>query len=188
MASTAFALGLSCAVILAIAASDAKESDPVAVVNAAIKAFNDHDADKAASYFSDDFVLTLRPEYPGLTDQTHSGRQYTRKWITDLIDDNFRIKIAVVKVDGNKVQTQTTTWLNMTERLAIAPVMGIEDYVVENGKITRLTWSSSETTRQRVLALRRKFFVGVGTASVMLLGLAWWIVHRVRRRRALKRL
>ncbi len=131
-----------------------------------VDAFNAHDVDASLAHFADDFELTLRPAFPHMSDRTTRGK--TSEWVRQLIDGDFRIEIEVLKVEGNRVRTLTCTWHNITRRIGLAPVLGIEDYVVKDGKIISLVWTSSDATRAKFIAIRTRFLTSV---VIMLLGL-----------------
>jgi len=143
-----------------------------------VVAVNAHDIERSSACFSDDVVLTLRPEFPSLRDRTHHGRDYFRKWLQGLFDRGFRMEIAVEEVEGNRIRTRTTTWMSTTRRLGLAPVVGFEDYIVEDGKIALLSWTSSDETRRKFVALRRRLFIVASVVAALLIVSAWWLLGR----------
>lgn len=143
--------------------------EAVDVVRAMVDAFNAHDVDAVLTYFADDCELTLRPAFPRMSNRTTHGK--ARPWAMQLIGSDFRIEIEVLEAEGNRVRTLTRTWQNVTRRIGLTPVVGIEDYVVEDGKITRLVWTSSEGTLERFTSIRTRFLIGVAVAVVLLLTL-----------------
>ena len=152
--------------------------DPVRLVTTMVEAVNAHDIERSCACFSDDVVLILRPEVPRLRDATHRGRDYLRRWLRGLFDRDFKIQIAVEKAEGNAVRTVTTTWMNTTRRLGLAPLVGFEDYVVDAGRITSLTWTATEETRRKFVVLRRRVLIA-GVGGVLLVAsVAWWLLGR----------
>ncbi len=154
------------------------EVDPIGVVTAMIAAVNDHDIERSAAFLSDDVALILRPEYPRFRDARHDGKDYFRKWLQYLFDRDFRIEIAIEKAEGSAVRTVTTTWMKTTKRLGVAPLVGFEDYVVKDGRIASLTWTTTDETRRKFVALRRRMVIVGAAALALVVVSAWWLVGR----------
>jgi LPXTG-motif cell wall-anchored protein len=159
-----------------------EEPDPVLVVRSMAEAFNRGDLEEVLTYFSDDFQLTLRPAFPSTSEKTFSGEDFTREWAQQLIDGNFRIELEVLDAEGNRVQTLTTTWQDITRRIGMAPVVGIEDYVVEHGQITRLTWTATEEAWESFYAFRSTVLIGLAILGILILGIILWLIRRRRRK------
>jgi len=159
------------------AASEGRDADPVSVVKAMADAVNAGDVERCLACFSRDAVITLRPEYPALADRTHADHAYTRKWVEKSVHQHFKMEYEVEHVDGNRVRARTRTWMAVTERLGLAPVFGTEEYVVRDGRITGYTWTSSEETRRKFLALRRKVVGAVATAVALVAAALWWLLR-----------
>ena len=155
-----------------------EEPDPVLVVHSMAEAFNRGDLEAVLTHFSDDFQLTLRPAFPSTSEKTLSGGDFTREWAQDLIDGNFRIELEVREAEGNRVQTRTTTWQDITRRTGMAPVVGIEDYVVEDGQITRLTWTATLEAWQSFHAFRFKILLALLVLAILALGVILWLILR----------
>lgn len=152
--------------------------DPVGLVTTMVAAVNAHDIERSSAFFSEDVVLTLRPEFPRLRDATHHGKNYLRQWLHGLFDRDFEMEIAVERAEGNAVRTTTTTWMRTTRRLGVAPLVGFEDYVVEDGKISTLTWTATEETLQKFVALRRRILTLAGVAVALVVVLGWSLLAR----------
>lgn len=156
--------------------------DPVLVVRSTAEAFNRGDLEEVLTYFSDDFQLTLRPAFPSTSEKTFSGEDFNREWAQQLIDANFRIEIEVLEAAENRVQTRTTTWQDITRRTRMAPLVGIEDYVVEDGQITHLTWTATEEAWESFYAFRNTVLIGLAILGILLLGIIVWLIRRRRRK------
>ena len=117
----------------------AQETDPAAIVIASAEAFSAWDLDAAQAFFADDAVYRLE-----FFDETYTGLQELREWWEFGVSDHFKIEVEVIKVDGNTVTTNTTTWYDTTRSLGIAPIEGTDVYVVENGKIKSVIWTPTE--------------------------------------------
>lgn len=156
-------------------------ADPVAVVHGMADAFNAGDTQAVLDYFSDDFRLTLRPAFPSTSPRTDSGAAFLREWVEGLIDGDFRIEVEVLEAEGSRVRTRTTTWQDITRWTGMAPVVGIEDYVVEDGRITELTWTATDEAWDRFYAFRSRAVVVLGVVTLLLLGGVWWLARRLAR-------
>jgi len=152
--------------------------EPRRLLTAMVEALNAHDIERSTAFFSEDVLLTLRPEPPGSREGTHRGRAYFRRWLQGLFDRDFTIAIEIQKVEGTVVQTLTTTSMKTTRRLGLAPLVGIEDYVIENAQITSLTWTATEETRRKFAVLRTRFFIVAGVVAAAVVALAWWRLAR----------
>lgn len=157
-------------------------ADAVAVVRGMVEAFNAGDEQAVLDYFSDDFRLTLDPDFPSTAVRTDSGAAFLREWVRELIDGDFRIEVEVLEADGGRVRTRTTTWQDITRWTGMAPVVGIEDYVIEDGRITHLTWTAADETWDRFYAFRTRAVAVLGVVTLLLLGGVWWLARRLVRR------
>ncbi len=159
-------------------ASAQGDADCLRALTTMVAAVNAHDINRSLACFSEEAVITLRPAFPSLRDGTHSGSDYLRKWLQGMFDRDFTMEIAVEEAAGNHIRTRTTTSMTTTRRLGIAPVVGVEDYVFEAGKITSLTWTTSDETRRKVLAVRRRLVGLTLIGLVLLIFGAWWVFQR----------
>ena len=64
----------------------------------------------------------------------------------------------------------------------MTPVVGIEDYVIDDGRITHLTWTATDETWDRFYAFRTRAVVVLGVVTLLLLGGVWWLARRLARR------
>lgn len=155
--------------------------DPATVVRSMAEAFNQGDLEEVVTYFGDRFQLTMRPAFPRTSDRTEQVS--TRDWAEKLIDNDFRIEVEVLKAEGDRVQTRTRTWQNITRLMGMTPLVGIEDYVVEDGRITSLTWTATDEALERFYAFRKKFFFGLVLLGLLTAAVIWWLIRRRRRTR-----
>jgi hypothetical protein len=83
----------------------------------------------------------------------------------------------VLEARGDHRRTLTRTWQNITRRIGLTPVEGIGDDVVEDRKITRLIWTSSEETRKKFNVIRTRSLVGVAIALPLLFTSSWLVIR-----------
>ena len=117
----------------------AQMEDPATIVMDQTEAFKRGDYDSALAYYAEDAVYQL--EY---MDEAYTGKEQIRAWWDELIAQNFDLEVDVLNVDGNAVTTSTKTWVDFTRELGIAPLEATEVYIVEDGKITLVTWTPTE--------------------------------------------
>jgi hypothetical protein len=56
------------------------------------------------------------------------------------------MEATVRGVEGNTVTAESKTWTNDTQALGVAPMVGTEVCVVQDGKIQSMTWTMSEAS------------------------------------------
>jgi len=119
----------------------AQDTDQASVVAALEEAMNAGDVDAAMVLFTDDAVVNL-----AFVDETYTGAEEIRAWFEELVAANFEIQIEVLQVDGDTVTTKTTTWIDFTREMGIAPLVATEVYALQDGKITGFTWTPTDET------------------------------------------
>jgi hypothetical protein len=115
-------------------------------------ALNAGDVDGAMAFFADDAVVKLVPALPPGSPDTYSGLEEIRGWFEELVAGNFEIDVDVLDVDGDTVATRTSTWMDATRELGVAPLVATEVYTFRQGKIRGFTWSISDESMARVQA------------------------------------
>lgn len=127
----------------------AQDSDPQAVVKALEAAANNHDLEAAVALFTDDAVIQIRPEAAG---GTYTGKQQIRQWFEGLYATNFRITVNIDNVQGDTVTTRSTISSDALRGLGLVSLEGIEQYTVQNGKLTALTFTYTDESLARLQA------------------------------------
>jgi hypothetical protein len=64
----------------------------------------------------------------------------------ELLASGFTMEVTVQSVEGGTVTSESKVWDNDTRALGVAPLVGTEVCVVENGQIKSLTWTMSEAS------------------------------------------
>jgi hypothetical protein len=118
-------------------------------------ALNAGDVDATMAFFADDAVVKLVPALPPGSPGTYTGAEEIRSWFEELVAGNFEIDVEVVDVDGDTVTTRTSTWMDDTRELGIAPLVATETYTIRDGKIRGFTWAMSEESLAKVQAALR---------------------------------
>jgi hypothetical protein len=126
----------------------AQETDQASVVAALEEALNAGDVDAAMVLFTDDAVVNL-----AFFDETYTGAEEIRAWFEELVADNFEIRLEVLQVDGDTVTTKTTTWIDFTREMGIAPLVATEVYTFQDGRITGFTWTPTDESVGKIQAV-----------------------------------
>lgn len=109
--------------------------------------------DAALAWFADDAVVSLSGLSPGQPD-TFRGKAEIRAWWEALAEQGFNLQLDVRAVDGDRVTTETRTWMDWSRHAGIAPLIATEVYEVRDGKIVSETWRLSPESQAQLAALR----------------------------------
>jgi hypothetical protein len=115
-------------------------------------ALNAGDVDAAMAFFTDDAVVKLVPALPPGSPDTYNGAEEIRAWFEELVAMNFEIDVEVLEVEGDTVTTRTSTWMDPTREMGVAPLVATEVYTVRDGKIRGFTWTISDDSLAKVQA------------------------------------
>lgn len=81
---------------------------------------------------------------------TYNGRDEVLANMDELMANGFYYEVTVLSVEGNTVTAEGKSWDNDTRALGVAPLIGTEVCVVEEGKIKSLAWTMSEESLARL--------------------------------------
>jgi ketosteroid isomerase-like protein len=115
-------------------------------------ALNRGDVDAAVAFFTEDAVVKLVPALPPGSPDTYSGAEEIRGWFEELVAGNFEIDVEVLDVEGDTVTTRTSTWMDATREMGVAPLVATETYTIRDGKIRGFTWAISDESMAKVQA------------------------------------
>ncbi|HEY83787.1 MAG TPA: SnoaL-like domain-containing protein [Chloroflexi bacterium] len=148
-------------IVLALPATlQAQEPDPTATIKAMEDALNAGDVDAAMAFFTDDAVVKL--EFFG---DTCTGADEIRVWFEELVAGNFQIQVEVLQIDGDTVTAKTTTWIDFTREMGIAPLIATEVYTFQDGKIAGFTWIPTDETAAKIQTVLAATLPETGGAS-----------------------
>lgn len=116
------------------------------------EALNAGDVNAAMALFTADAVVKLVPALPPGSPDTFTGAEEIRAWFEELVAMNFEIGIEVLQVEGDTVTTRTSTWVDATREMGVAPLVATEVYTVQDGKIKGFTWTISDESLAKVQA------------------------------------
>jgi hypothetical protein len=100
--------------------------------------------DTNVSMFAEDAVRTV---IVGDMTETYRGREEIDANLDELIANGFAYEVTVLSVEGNTVTAEGKSWDNDTRALGVAPLVGTEVCIVQDGKIQSLTWTMSEASQ-----------------------------------------
>ena len=146
------ALYLSVTTILLFLAGCQPAPKPDKTVLDSVAKFRAGDLQGALAYFADNAIVRLEGLPSGQPD-TYTGKEAIRVWWDELDSQNFDIEVTVFKVDGDTVTTKTLTWNDEMRSLGVAPLEATEVYVVKDGQIVSETWTLSEASLAKLVAV-----------------------------------
>lgn len=162
-------LAITIALLVVPFALYAQETDPASLCYDAerMAAFGTGDFDIVLAVWADDAVQTI---VVGDSVETYTGKNEIRAYWEALLAGGFRMEATVQGVEGNTVTAESKTWSNDTQALGVAPVVGTEVCVVQDGKIQSMTWTMSEVS---LAALGAALAALPQTGKVPVPDLAW---------------
>jgi hypothetical protein len=124
-------------------ALQAQETDPVEICyGPGFEAFVAREQAFTPSYWHEDAVQT---SVMGDMVSIYTGHDEIRAHMEELwATKGFDMEISVVSVEGDTVTAESRIWDDDLRALGVAPLIGTEVCVVEDGKIQSTTWTLSE--------------------------------------------
>jgi hypothetical protein len=137
-------LAITVALLVVPLALYAQETDPVQVCyGPAYEAFVAGEQACDPTIWAEDAVQT---SIMGDMVTTYAGVDEICAHFEELLASGFTMEITVQSVEGGTVTSESKVWDNDTRALGVAPLIGTEVCVVEDGKIKSLTWTMSEAS------------------------------------------
>ena len=122
----------------------AQETDPVQVCyGPAYEAFLAGEQACDPSIWAEDAVQT---SIMGDMVTTYTGVDQICAHFEELLASGFTMEVTVQSVEDGTVTSRSKVWDDDTRALGVAPLVGTEVCVVENGQIKSLTWTISEAS------------------------------------------
>jgi hypothetical protein len=129
--------------------STVQETDPAAVAIASVNTISAGDVDASLATFADDAVVNIL--LPGAP-ETYTGKEEIRAWLESLAAGHWEGGVEILQVEGDTVTTRLTSSMDPTRALGVAPLVGTDVYIVQEGKITSYTWTPTEETAAKLQA------------------------------------
>jgi hypothetical protein len=137
-------LAITIALLAVPLALYAQESDPVQVCyGPAYEAFVAGEQACDPSIWADDAVQT---SIMGDVVTTYVGVDQICAHFEELLASGLTMEVTVQSIEGGTVTSESRVWDNDARALGVAPLVGTEVCVVENGQIKSLTWTMSEAS------------------------------------------
>ncbi len=142
--------------IVMIALVACQSEKPESIVKELEEASNSGDLDRAISLFSQDAVVKVVPPPPD-SPGTFKGTAEIQDWLGAAVAVNAQVGVEVLEVSDNTVSTRTEYADDDIRSMGIAPLVGNEEYIVEDGKITSLTFVFTDESLAKMQAAMRTF-------------------------------
>jgi len=104
------------------------------VITAMADALSAGDVEATMALFTDDAILKSSFG-DALPPDSTIGKEQVRLSMEYMVENNFKIQIEILLVLGDIAVTRTKTWIDETRQLGIAPLVYIEIYPFQDGKI-----------------------------------------------------
>jgi ketosteroid isomerase-like protein len=131
----------------------AQAMTPEEVVTAMIEATKTKDIEAGIALFADDAVYTVGPLTPvDMPGPTIVGTDAIRAYWEAIVAKHFDTTREITGVEGNTVTTQYTYVDDNLRSLGLESTEGTEEWVVQDGKITEYTSTTSDESVAEVMA------------------------------------
>ena len=100
------------------------------------------------SYYADDAVFTIvgmPPQIPG----EFIGREAIQAAFESWLPLHPRLEVKIESVGGDTVTATTSYWSDPTRAMKVAPLVGKDVYLFEDGKIVSETWTLNEESQSQ---------------------------------------
>ena len=123
-------------------AAMANKAEKENVITAMADALSAGDVEATMALFTDDAIIS----------ESCIGREQIRLFMEDLVANNFKIQIEILQVLGDIAVTRSKTWHDETRQLGIAPLVYIEIYPIQDGKIKGFISIATDETVAKIKA------------------------------------
>ena len=120
----------------------ANQAEKENVITAMADALSAGDVEATMALFTDDAIIC----------ESCIGREQVRLFMEDLVANNFKIQIEILQVLGDIAVTRSKTWHDETRQLGIAPLVYIEIYPIQDGKIKGFISITTDETEAKIKA------------------------------------
>ncbi len=107
--------------------------------------------DTTLAYFADEAtfkIIGFPPEIPA----DFSGKAAIRKAFESWMPGHPRLQVKIEKTEGDQVIATTSYSSDPTRGMGVAPLVGMDVYLIKNGKIVQETWTLTDESRQAFAA------------------------------------
>ena len=129
----------------------AQAMTPEEVITAMIEAEKAGDLEAQIALFADDAVYSILPPSPDMPGPI-VGKDAIRARREGIAALNAESTSEITGVDGNTVTTRSTYIDDELRSLGLEYIEGIEEYVIQDGKITAYTWTMTDESLAELMA------------------------------------
>ena len=130
---------------------NAQTMTPEEVVTAMIEAESAGDIEAQVALFADDAVYAVLPPSPDMPEPI-VGTEAIRVRRAGIAAVNAESTTEITQVDGNIVTTLSRYTDDDLKSMGLDYIEGVEEYVIEDGKITSYTWTMTEESLAEFMA------------------------------------
>ena len=130
---------------------NAQTMTPEEVVTAMIEAENAGDLEAQIALFADDAVYAILPPPPDMPEPI-VGTDAIRARRAGVAAVNGESSTEITQVDGNIVTTLSRYSDDGIKSMGLDYIEGVEEYVIEDGKITSYTWTMTDESLAKLQA------------------------------------
>ena len=125
---------------------------PEDVVKAMIEAESAGDVEAQVALFADDAVYAVLPPPPDMPEPI-VGTDAIRARRAGIEAVNAESTTEITRVDGNIVTTLSRYTDDDLKSMGLDYIEGVEEYVIEDGKITSYTWTGTDESLAKMMAI-----------------------------------
>jgi hypothetical protein len=130
---------------------NAQAMTPEEVVTTMIEAENASDLEAQVALFADDAVYAVLPPPPDMPEPI-VGTDAIRARRAHVAAVNGESSTEITQVDGNIVTTLSRYSDDGIKSMGLDYIEGVEEYVIEDGKITSYTWTMTDESLAELMA------------------------------------
>jgi limonene-1,2-epoxide hydrolase len=143
---------LALLVALVMSTTVSAATDPTSVVDTLDASLNAGDVDAALALFAADAQVHQTPPQPG-TNGAYQGTDGVRTFLQSIVAQHIHFELAAPRqVDGERVTWTNNTSVDPWRKLGIAPLQGLGDATVHDGRIVSLTITLTPDSMQKLQA------------------------------------
>ncbi len=109
------------------------------------------DAEAAAAFFADDATYKINDPPPGAR-ELYAGREEIMGRLMELVAINANMAVDIQQTDGGNITSLTRFADDPLSEMGVDYIEGVEEYIVEDGKITAYEWALTEESGAKIAA------------------------------------
>jgi len=130
----------------------AQAMTPEEVVTALIEAETAGDLEAQIALFADDATFSVLPPSPDMPGPTVVGTDAIRAFLEAIVARHADFTREITGVEGNTVTTLVRYVDDDLRSLGLESIEATEEYVIQDGKITEYTWTTTDESVAELMA------------------------------------